>query len=214
MVRIVSATAWRMRITGVIATMVMAALFMPTLVQACVLDNTASLWTNGVRASLNMGAPVDPSHWAPFAFPKAFASNTVLHLSESRADLTRSLSAATLAAPYRWTFGDGTTVPGHDVTHQYAHPGTYRVTVDGYDKSRGWFPFDNVMITIVAPSQVTQSNLGYEVLGALDLAVPALFWLFDAALVAGALFLVVKAMQGRRTPTRPSSSSETGAQKS
>jgi hypothetical protein len=175
----------------------------PGVAGACVLDNTASLWANGVRAGLTTAAPTDLVHWSPFTVGKAFAANTPVQLSEKQSDLARSLTPATLAAPYRWAFGDGSTALGHTSTHRYAHPGTYRIVVSGQGKgAQGWFTFDSVLVRIVPPDQVFQANLGFYALNALDFAVPGLLWLVDAGLVIGALYLVVLTWRGRRSAQR------------
>lgn len=107
--------------------------------------------------------------------------------------MARSLAPAVLAAPYRWHFGDGTTALGHSVTHRYARAGVYRLTVAGYDRaSARWFQFDAALLTIVPPGQVWQANLGYDALRTLDVAMPALGWLIDAALILLILAVIVR----------------------
>jgi hypothetical protein len=164
----------------------------PGVAAACAIDNTASLSADGVRAQLTTESVTDPSRWAPFTFTKAFASGSPLQIVENGADLARTLSAAERAAPFRWVLGDGTTVVGHMVTHRYARPGTYRLAVWGYDKARGWFQFDAALLHIVSPGQLTQDNLGYYALRALDIVMSGVFWLFDAALIALVLFAVLR----------------------
>jgi len=121
-------------------------------------------------------------------------------LGESRADLLRSLDAATVAAPYRWTFGDGTTALGHVVTHRYTRPGLYLVGVAGFNgQTRQWFPFDKALLRVVPPGQVIQSNLGYYGLRALDIAMSALMWIVDGGLV----LLIVGVIISRQTTSAP-----------
>lgn len=172
---------------------------------ACVIDNKASLFANGVQATLNPAAP-NPSAsspWARFTIDKAFASAAPVHLSELRSDLVRSLSPAMLAAPYRWEFGDGASVLGHAVAHRYARAGLYRLLVYGYSKAtRSWSLFDTALVRIVAPDEVLWANLGYYALRALDIVMSGLMWLIDAVLVALVLYVVVH--QRRRRKAAPS----------
>jgi hypothetical protein len=75
--------------------------------------------------------------------------------------------------------------------------------VSGQGKgTQGWFTFDRMLLRIVPPDQVFQSNLGFYALNALDFAVPGLLWLVDAGLVIGALYLVVRTWRGRHSAQR------------
>ena len=93
----------------------------PVSASACVIDNTASLSANGVRANPTTDVSIGAALWAPFTFTKVFAVDDSIHLTESHADLARSLPPSMLAAPYKWDFGDGTSALGHSVLHHYAH---------------------------------------------------------------------------------------------
>src|SRR5438105_1298070 len=106
----------------------------PGVAAACVIDNTASLSANGVRATPTTAAPSNAGPWAQFTVGKAFASRAPVRFAELHSDLVRSLPPATLAAPFRWAFGDGATMQGHAATHRYAHPGLYRLTVYGFSQ--------------------------------------------------------------------------------
>src|SRR5581483_2917911 len=109
----------------------LASALFPGVAAACIIDNTASLYVNGVRA-VPTAAPAsttNPAQWAPFTVEKAFASGAPVQVSEARPDLQRSLSAATLAAPFRWVLGDGAVVMGHSIAHRFAKPGTYHLMV-------------------------------------------------------------------------------------
>jgi len=172
----------------------------PRVASACATDNTASLSADDVRAQLTTDAVTAPSRWAPFTFTKAFASNSSLQIVENGADLARTLSTAERAAPFRWVLGDGTTVVGHAVTHRYARPGTYRLAVWGYNKARGWFQFDAALLHIVSPGQLTQDNLGYYALRALDVAMSGIFWLIDGVLIALVLAAVLRRRSIRGRP--------------
>ncbi len=173
----------------------------PGLAAACAIDSTASLFADGVRATLTppTTAPVNINRWAAFSFPQAFAAGRTLQFGESRAELARTLPPAMLNGPYRWTFGDGATALGRAVSHRYARPGTYKLVVSGFDRrSHGWFQFDNALLRVVAPTQVLQANLGYYALRALDVVMSSLLWLFDAALVLLVLFVFVGRSRTRR----------------
>jgi hypothetical protein len=167
---------------------------------ACVIDNTASAYANGVRATLTTTGASPGALWAPFTFGQAVAAAAPVRLDESRADLLRSLDSSTVAAPYRWTFGDGTGAAlGHVVTHRYARPGLYLIGVEGFDEqTRRWFPFDKALLRVVPSGQVIQSNLGYYGLRALDVVMTAAGWVVDAALA----LLVLAAVVARRRSSR------------
>ena len=116
----------------------------PLPAMACAIDNVASVYANGARATLTTTGTSPGALWATFPFGQAIAAAAPVKLDESRADLLRSLDSATVAAPYRWTFGDGTGAAlGHVVTHRYARPGLYLIGVEGFDgQTRRWFPFE------------------------------------------------------------------------
>jgi len=73
----------------------------PVSASACVIDNTASLSANGVRANPTTDVSIGAALWAPFTFTKVFAVDDSIHLTESHADLARSLPPSMLAAPYK-----------------------------------------------------------------------------------------------------------------
>jgi len=174
----------------------------PLPAMACAIDNVASVYANGARATLTTTAASPGALWAPFTFGQAVAAATPVKLDESRADLLRSLDSATVAAPYRWTFGDGTDAAlGHVVTHRYARPGLYLIGVEGFDgQTRRWFPFDKALLRVVPSGQVIQSNLGYYGLRVLDVVMSGLGWVVDAALI---LLLAAALLVRRRHVRRP-----------
>ena len=183
----------------ILGALLVALALVPGAAAACALDNRASLSANGVRATITTEAPAGARLWAPFTIGKAFASGAAVQFSELGSDLARSLSAATLAAPYRWAFGDGTTVLEHTATHRYAHPGTYVLVVYGFDaRTRTWFPFDKALVRIVPPDQVLQANLGYYALRALDVVMSGVMWLIDAVLILLVLLVVRSRLRARR----------------
>ncbi len=196
-------TRTRRGIPGVAGILLLALLLTTGTATACVIDNKASLFANGVQATLNPAAPPSngASLWARFTLDKAFASATPVRFSESRADLQRSLAPDTLAAPYRWEFGDGAAALGHTVAHRYTRAGLYRLTVYGYAKAtHSWFPFDNALLRIVPPGQVLQANLGYYALRALDVAMSGFMWVIDALLVGLVLYIVVSQRRRKASP--------------
>src|SRR5579863_8843991 len=93
----------RLRAIAVCGAVVAALLWLPGIASACAIDNTASLYAGGVQATLNNSTPPTTGGvWASFTIGKAFASGAPVSFTESRQELARSLSAATIAAPYRW----------------------------------------------------------------------------------------------------------------
>lgn len=188
-----------MRLVRVLGALFLACLLQPGTVAACTLDNTASLSANGVRAGLATDTPVSGATWAPFTVDKAFATGSLVRLDEARADLARSLSPATLARPFRWSFGDGSALVRMTATHRYMHPGTFRLQVFAYSPlRRRWLQFDAVRIHIVPPGQLTQANLGYYALRALDLVVSSSMDLITAALGLLLLYTLVSHMKAHR----------------
>lgn len=195
----------RLRLSYVPIAMALVAALSPGIASACVIDNTASLYADGVRATPSTSAPSN-GFWAPFTVDKAFASRAILHLTEARSDLERSLTASELSAPYRWLFGDNTTSLGHAVSHRYRRPGSYRITIYAFSqRTHRWFPFDNVAVRIVPPDQMFQANLGYYTLRAVDIVVSGLFWIIDAlaALLLGYIVFLAIRSRGAKSRVRP-----------
>jgi hypothetical protein len=136
--------------------------------------------------------PTTKGPWAPFTVGAAVASGTPLHLGEVGADLARTLPAATLAAPYRWDFGDGEAALGHAVTHRYARAGLYRLTVYGFAAGpRRLFAFDAALVRVVQPDEAPRANLGYYLLRA-TVVLAGLTWPVDAVLVLVVLLLLAR----------------------
>ncbi len=163
----------------------------PQTATACAVDNVASLHADTVPAMLTTSLPHGPGPWAPFTIAQAIASKAPVQFTEAQADLARTLPAAMRRAPYRWAFGDGTVALGHDVTHRYAHPGRYIVSVFGYDRgARGWFTFDQALVHVVPPDQVLRANLGYQILQGVT-ALSGVTWPIDGALILAVLVLLV-----------------------
>ena len=172
----------------------------PRTATACAIDNVASLLADGVPAMLTTSAPHGAAPWAPFTVAQAIASGASVRLAESPADLARTLPPAVRAAPYRWAFGDGGARLGHAVVHRYAHAGTYRLTVSGYDgTTRRWFAFDAALLRVVPADQVLRANLGYDALqGVITLS--GVTWPVDGVIVALVLALLVRRTHAGRWP--------------
>ena len=174
----------------------MAALLLtlaPSVATACAIDSTASLSANGVRATPTSASPSNASAatWAPFTVGQAFATGTPIVVDESQSELARTLTPDEVAAPYRWSFGDGGVALGHAVTHRYARPGFYRVVVSTVTaRSKTLLLFDSVLLHIVPPDQTLQANLGYFAARLFDALVSGLLWIADGALVALVLAVV------------------------
>ncbi|HVA92749.1 MAG TPA: PKD domain-containing protein [Chloroflexota bacterium] len=171
----------------------------PSVAQACTLDNVASVSANGERAILSASQPSPGKQWAPFRFAQAYATGTPITLQEARSDLTRSLPAALLTTPFRWRLGDGRTVRGMSVTHQWARSGNYLIQVYAYAASRAqWLLFDSVLVQVVPASQLWQANLGYHLLQGLNLVFSWLGRLVTGALAALLIYSVVAYRRGRK----------------
>jgi len=172
----------------------------PSVAAACAIDSTASLSANGVRATLTSTSLSNASAatWAPFTVGQAFATGAPIVVDESQAELARTLTPDEVAAPYRWSFGDGGVAWGHAVTHRYARPGSYRVIVyTSAARSKTSLLFDSVLLHIVPPDQTLQANLGYFAARLFDGLMSGLLWIADGALVA--LVLAVVWRRRRRT---------------
>ncbi len=176
----------------------------PSVAAACAIDSTASLSANGVRATLTPSSNVSSATWAPFTVGQAFATGTPIVVDESQAELARTLTPDEVAAPYRWSFGDGGVALGHAVTHRYARPGLYRVVVSTVTaRSKSLLFFDSVLLHIVPPDQTLQANLGYFAARLFDGLMSGLLWIGDGALVA--LVLAVMWRRRRRVTSTPAS---------
>jgi hypothetical protein len=170
---------WRVQITGqkrrisrmavgMVVGLVLCT-WLPCVAAACALDSTPSLIANGVQATTTKEIPTRTSLWAPFTIVPAFATGAPILFTELRADLARSLPPSTLAAPYRWAFGDGSMALGHVVSHHYARPGRFRLVVYGFyngstQETHGWFLFDSALLRIVPRGSVQKGSLGSPVL--------------------------------------------------
>jgi hypothetical protein len=138
----------------------------PSTVSACSLDGIASISLNGTLAVLTTDAPQPNSlgTWARFTFGLAYAPRDALHLAEDMNKLRRSLPEATLHIPFRWSFGDGTSVRGLQAAHSYDRTGWFKISVSGYWPARkAWVLFDSVRVHIVPAGSLFQANLGYRI---------------------------------------------------
>lgn len=176
-----------------------ALILAPSVARACTLDNVASVSANGERAILSTSQPSPGKPWAPFRFAQAYAIGTPVTLQEARSDLTRSLPAALLAAPFRWRLGDGQVVRGMSVTHHWTRSGDYLVQVYAYAAARAqWLLFDSVLVHVVPASQLWQANLGYHLLQGLNVAFSWLGRLITGALAALLIYSVAAYLRRRK----------------
>ncbi len=182
--------------SGLAALTALLLALMPGAAAACAIDNVASLLADGVPAMLTTSAPHGTTSWAPFTIAQAIASGAPVRLAEAPADLARTLPPAVRLAPYRWAFGDGGASLGHAVVHRYAHAGTYRLTVSGYDgTTRRWFAFDAALLHVVPADQVLRANLGYDALQGV-IALSGVTWPVDGVIVVLVLALFVRRSRG------------------
>ncbi len=169
----------------------------PVEVRACIIDNMASLFADGVPAMRTAAFSNGPAPWAPFTIAQAIVTRRPVQLTEARSNLVHTLPATALLVSYRWTFGDGLTARGFAIVHRYAHAGLYTLTVSGYDThGRHWFVFDRALLRVVPSDQALTANLGYGALRAVS-TLSSVTWPIDAVLV-----LVASALVVRRTRTR------------
>lgn len=136
---------------GALALVATIALAAPQSTLACTLDGKPTALANGSRAVLShVKLTVATARtWAPFSFRVPYHAHTSIRLAEDRAQLRRVLQPDTMQRAWRWEFGDGTHATGWTVTHRYAHPGAYRITVLAYYPTfQQYFSFDTVRITV------------------------------------------------------------------
>ena len=81
-------------VTRILWALLLALVLAPGVAAACVIDNTASLSANGVRATPTTAAPSGAGPWAQFTVGKAFASGAPVQFAELHSDLVRSLAPA------------------------------------------------------------------------------------------------------------------------
>lgn len=157
---------------------------------ACAIDGYASLRVDGVPAMHTSAPPAPGRAWAPFTAAQAVAAGQDVRLGEQAADLARSLPAAWLAAPYRWSFGDGSRAAGRTVAHRYARPGLYVLRVSAFEpRTRRWLVFDAALLRVVPPGRLLQTNAAYAALS-LVLLLEQITWLLSAvSLVAVGILL-------------------------
>jgi len=120
---------------------------------ACVLDSVPSMSLNGVLAVTNKRAPANNAAlkiWAPFVFTRKAVTGEVMNFAESKREVAKSLTRQAMQRAPRWWFGDSTRPAfGWHVRHIYRRPGTYRVTVQAYDRgTKRWYPFDDAVVTV------------------------------------------------------------------
>jgi hypothetical protein len=166
--------------------------------RACTLDGIASLSVDGVTASLTSGRPTQATlaSWAPFTLLTQ-GSGDPLHLAEDLGKVRQSLPAAALRLPFRWTFGDGAVAYGYAVTHRYARPGRYTITVSYEWPAQGrWVVFDTAEQPIVAAGDVWRANLGYYLDKAALFALRAAVWGVALVVLGAAVWGRVRRQRG------------------
>jgi chitodextrinase len=133
-------------------TLAAIALTAPQTTQACTIDGKPTAYADGSRAVLShVKLTVATARtWAPFSFHSAYHARTAIRLTEDRAQLRGVLQPDdAMQRAWSWEFGDGTHATGWTVTHRYAHPGAYRITVSAYYPTfHQYISFDKVRITI------------------------------------------------------------------
>lgn len=126
---------------------------------ACTIDSVPSATALG-RVSIVYQvdpASISPATYAPFIFPGSFGVGWSIRFAERSTGL--QLTPSQLHDRWRWAFGDGTTAWGHTVTHTYRKPGTYVITVVTAVRSATfYFPFDRVLVQVLAPSRILPSE--------------------------------------------------------
>jgi membrane protein DedA with SNARE-associated domain len=175
----------------------------PSIADACALDGLASLSADGEMAvpALDASAATARVTGAACTFRQAYAAGEPLRLTEDRATLRRSLPAAILAHPFRWTFGDGGVAQGATGLHRYMRPGRYVVTVQGYwPAHRRWAVFDTARVQIVTRAALFRANALSWLDRGLSLLLTGLIYAAVAALVLAALWARVARRRGRRAP--------------
>ena len=128
------------------------ALFAAAPVLACGFDGIPSVSGNGALAHLILqrGSVGTLSHWAPFVFPAPYSKDKPIKFSENLSELRKSLLPQAFGHPWRWNFGDGSSVAnGLVVNHTYNRAGTYKVAVFAYYSSyKSWLEFDDVLVQV------------------------------------------------------------------
>lgn len=88
---------------------------------------------------------------------------------------------------------------GHSSSHRFDKPGLYHLMVYGFNTTtHSCFQFDSVLVYIVPPGQMLQSNLGYYALRALDVVMSGLMWVIDAVLILLVAAIVLTRLRSRR----------------
>jgi chitodextrinase len=133
-------------------TLAAIALTTPQPMQACTIDGKPTAFADGSRAVVShvQLTVATARTWAPFSFRSAYHARAAIRFTEDRVQLRGVLQPDdAMQRAWRWEFGDGTHATGWTVTHRYAHPGAYRITVAAYYPTfHQYFTMDTVRITI------------------------------------------------------------------
>jgi hypothetical protein len=139
-------------LAGALALVTTIALTAPQTARACTIDGKPTGFANGSRAVVtHVTLTVATARtWAPFSFRSPYHAHTAIRLTEDRAGLQGVLQPDdAMRRAWRWEFGDGTHATGWTLTHRYARPGAYRITVLAYYPAfHQYISFDKVRITI------------------------------------------------------------------
>lgn len=164
--------------------------------KACSLDGIASLSVNGHKAAITTDKVTASSlaYWSSFSLLAAAPGDT-LHYMEDMANVGLSIPKESTSLPFRWSFGDGSTVLGRTATHRYRHTGRYRLTVAYFWPSHHqWVEFDSAEQRIVPQGALLWTNLGYYAGNVFVAILRAIVW---AVLAVIAAFLVLERVGSR-----------------
>jgi hypothetical protein len=159
-------------------------------ISACGIDGIPSMNLNGHLVTINadQATKQNLAYWAPFVLAAA-KPTTSLHFGENERELHKSLTSQAFTVPFQWSFGDGATAKGVNVTHQYSQPGWYKVDVSYYyTPEKRWVVFDSAQLPVGAVAAEADAAV---------LSVPLLF-----SLSAAAICLLVLAFVGLRRRAR------------
>jgi hypothetical protein len=110
------------------------------------------LWTNPSNTARSVAFDAGGPNLTSASIPATGLVGQALSMSAGFADLW-----AGLGGDASWSFGDGSTATGPQVTHTYAHPGTYTITVTAADKLGN--TTTSTYTTTITPATPTLTNV-------------------------------------------------------